>query len=708
MRNVSFAIVFSCAAAALAACGGGGGSSSGGSGGGGGGGGTIPTPTPTPQGSPYALPSASPNVLSVFSINSNPTALAVKIDGTSVGNTPATASPAYALTPHTISITAPGTAAPYVVTTAQTANGPRQVYYNSAIDTAGKITSGALTSIGRRPAATFRRISSPVRLAPNLTGRPLYSSTRLAVTYDVSALGSRNVDALERRHGVASAVTLAQGTSSITRVVTVSGSIDAARTGLAAEAGVAAVTRIALRYPQANADPPNDAFYTADNGNDQWDMQKIGMETAWGYGYGSSSVAIAIVDTGYDPNQTEVAPNVTYSEKVYDGYKDTASLAATDTNGHGTVVSGIASAVTNNGVGFAGVGYGTALQEYKIYGDSSTENPSADTADEAEAIRDAVANHAKVILLALGGSSAGGPDPVERDAVAYAIGQGVTVVAASGDEAATTVDYPAALPGVIAVGASAVDDASAPGDGIAAPETIASYSNTGPGLTLVAPGGDATSGDTDQVHYIANAYTTQPYSGIPACTTPNPASSCYLLFTGTSMAAAHVAGAAGLILAHDSLTPAQMLALLSGTADNITGATSLTEGAGRLNVGRAMAAATGNAAPAPSYVPTYNQFVAFAYTNVGGISSTPTIVDVTYPHGTPVNSDGTFRIADLPTSITTNNTPYKIAVWYDANGNGRIDAGDYFGVSNACAKTGQCSGAGGIAVHVVSGTFTLP
>jgi subtilisin family serine protease len=207
------------------------------------------------------------------------------------------------------------------------------------------------------------------------------------------------------------------------------------------------------------------------------------------------------------------------------------------------------------------------------------------------------------------------------------------------------------------------------------------------------------------VHWIENAYTTQPYSGIPGCASGTAASDCGAKMAGTSMAAAHVAGAAALLLAQNqALTPAQLKTYLTSSADDIGDPL---EGAGRLNVYRAMANVTGNPLTVPAkYTPAYNQFVAFAYTNIAQNATVPVIADVTYPHGVPVNTDGTFRVADLPASIGT----YRIAVWYDSNGNGKIDAGDYFGVTGVCAKTGACAGAGSIAVKAIptSPPFVLP
>ena len=111
-----------------------------------------------------------------------------------------------------------------------------------------------------------------------------------------------------------------------------------------------------------------------------------------------------------------------------------------------------------------------------------------------------------------------------------------------------------------------------------------------------------------------------------------------------------------------------------------------------------------DASPFPKYVPPFEQFVAFAYTNVGQGATRPAIADLTYPGGVPVASDGTFRVADQPGTIGA----YRIGVWYDANGNGIVDAGDYFGATAVCAANAPCAGAGAVAVLPVKAGFVLP
>ena len=156
-------------------------------------------------------------------------------------------------------------------------------------------------------------------------------------------------------------------------------------------------------------------------------------------------------------------------ESVVGSVRTTGAGSVQDTNGHGTNVAGLATAVTNNGYGFAGVGLRDVSAGVSRVppATAATDCQVADSGDESLAIRDAVANGASVINLSIGAPQSGGSDPAERDAVAFAIANGVVVVAAAGNEFAkgdgNELEFPAAFPGVIAVGASAVQDAASGG-----------------------------------------------------------------------------------------------------------------------------------------------------------------------------------------------------------------------------------------------------
>ncbi|GAC1447313.1 MAG: hypothetical protein PVSMB8_05790 [Vulcanimicrobiaceae bacterium] len=609
-------------------------------------------------------------------------------------------------------------------------SGARTFLYDQAADTSGSIgsvstfASARSLDASRRVAQADGAQAGPRRFSLGALGQPHESATRVVVRYRTSALRTRTASAIEAGEGITRGDEVGPQGDVLTRVIDVptgrTSADVAARLRARSEVAFAAPER--LYYKEATA-----AVGVSDTHFDsyqQWSLSTIGAPNAWGYTHGSRAISVAIVDTGADFNHQDLGGGkITFAESILNGAINpgvnpaTGANFAQDTDGHGTNVAGIAAAQTNNGFGFAGVGFDTSLQIYKVFSDGTAANQyatSANSSDVSKAIYEAVAHGANVINLSLGTCQVAGADPMQRDAIAFAISRNVTVVAAAGNErggassdpncpgGATTVDFPAAYDGVIAVGASKYDDTAAPMT--FSPlnrEAVASYSNAGPGLTLVAPGGDPSLADqnatsADLLHWIAGLYSTT--AADPGAQCRNKAD-CRALFAGTSQATPHVAGTVALMLARNpGLSPATIKSILSNTADDLGDPN---QGAGRLDAYRALAAVTSDSAPPK--VPTNANFVAFAYTPDG--TNVPKIVDVTYPTGVRVASDGTFRIADIPQAAAN----YKIGVWYDANGDGIVDAGDYFGTSaTTCSATASCTAAAtGIVARPVAAGFVL-
>jgi subtilisin family serine protease len=398
----------------------------------------------------------------------------------------------------------------------------------------------------------------------------------------------------------------------------------------------------------------------------QWDMHAIGLEHAMGYSQpgngsgitngnalGSSTVKIAIIDTGEDPNHPELQSKIAYQKCFITnaaGTTQSTSNFETDPLGHGTNVAGIAAAAANNGVGFTGAGGNVVIYGYRVFptpddncaSDGSTDPQcGSSTADIAAAINDAVAQHVNVISMSLGGddcTSAGvDSDIVEGNAVANAIAAGIVVVAASGNSGGSGVTTPACDTGVIAAGATSLADGTPNGSGnslgtpTAPVEYVASYTQFGTTNSvrsdsswgIVAPGGDPSSSasDNDNLHWIENIWTSAPYQSSGAdtnftgeCSNDYPNSTlssspdCRTLIAGTSMSTPHVAGAAALILSATGgasspyHTSAAMKTLLCQTADNLGGTSTAIQGCGRLNVYTAMATALHDMAP-PTPIP---------------------------------------------------------------------------------------------------------
>jgi subtilisin family serine protease len=204
---------------------------------------------------------------------------------------------------------------------------------------------------------------------------------------------------------------------------------------------------------------PNDPYLS-----NQYYLNNILAPEGWDYTTGSSAVILAIIDSGVDEGNPDLASKLTAGYDFVENDTDPH-----DENGHGTVVAGIAAANSNNGYGVAGVSWGAQIMPVRVldaYGNGSYANAAA-------GILWATNHGARVINLSLGGSNY---SQVLADAVSYAVEQGVVVVAASGNSGSNKILYPAALPGVIAVGATN------------SANQLASFSNTGAEMDVVAPG----------------------------------------------------------------------------------------------------------------------------------------------------------------------------------------------------------------------------
>jgi len=279
---------------------------------------------------------------------------------------------------------------------------------------------------------------------------------------------------------------------------------------------------------------PNDELYS-----NQWNFPQINLPSAWDRSTGSG-VTAAVVDTGVNPNGDDGFDN-----RLLQGYnfvKNTNN--PTDDNGHGTHVAGTIGEETNNSTGCAGVAFNASILPVKVLnrrgvGYSSNIN---------DGIRWAADHGADVINLSLGSSTS---SQAEEDAINYAYNKGVVICAASGNDGADTVGYPAAYENCIAVGATRYD------------KNIAPYSNTGVALDVVAPGGDISvdqNNDGNPDGILQETFTRFLFRYYWD----------YYYFQGTSMASPHVAGVAALIISiHPTYTPAQVRNAIQSSAQNL-------------------------------------------------------------------------------------------------------------------------------------------
>ncbi len=326
---------------------------------------------------------------------------------------------------------------------------------------------------------------------------------------------------------------------------------------------------------------PNDPFYVY-----QWHFDNpvyggVHAESAWNTTTGTG-VVVAVIDTGvayedYTQGSTRYyrAPDLqnTAFASGYDFVNN--DTHPNDDEGHGTHVAGTIAQSTNNGSGVAGLSYGAKIMPVKVLNRFG----SGTYAAIADGIYYAADHGAQVINLSLGGSSS---SQTLEDALAYAYGKGVTIVAAAGNNGSSVISYPAAYNNyVIAVGATRFDEARS------------SYSNYGAGLDVVAPGGDL------NVDQNADGYG----DGVLQQTFgPRYNDWGYYFYQGTSMASPHVAAVAALVIAYgNATTPTAVRAAIETTADDLgSDGWDQTYGWGLLNAAAALGYAAGPVDNSPS------------------------------------------------------------------------------------------------------------
>jgi subtilisin family serine protease len=319
--------------------------------------------------------------------------------------------------------------------------------------------------------------------------------------------------------------------------------------------------------PVVVEDPALGPGMTIVHPNGQTDLWAVGAPAAWAVTRGSANVLVAVLDTGVNPHQPQLAGKVVVGPDVCRRDRPLCE-SPYDQNGHGTFVTGIIAAATNDGIGIASLGWDTRVLDIKVLDDSGNGN----TMDEATGIYDAVNAGAKVINLSSTNKpctlspSACGPNPDQQAAVEYALAHGVVVVAAAGNYGSSSPVYPADYPGVLSVAAST-------------DQGVVNPVNGGPYLDFSDFGGDA-----DIAAPGINVLSTWLGSN-------------YAVESGTSYAAPHVSAAAALVMAADpSITGPQVAELLEETATPLEPGGAAIDG-GFLNAGAAVEAAARHQVP---------------------------------------------------------------------------------------------------------------
>lgn len=280
---------------------------------------------------------------------------------------------------------------------------------------------------------------------------------------------------------------------------------------------------------------PNDPNYAS-----QWHLLQIQAAQAWAVNTGS--VTVAVVDSGVDATHPDLAAKLVPGWNFVNNNSTTA-----DVLGHGTAVAGTLAAISNNGVGVAGVSWGSKIMPLVVV--DSTD--FASYSNIAAAIQYAADQGVRIINVSIGGSS---PSAALQSAVNYALGKGSIVFASAMNNSTSAPYYPAACTGVVSVSATDSTD------------SLASFSNYGNWITVAAPG--------------QNILTTTVGGG-------------YGYWYGTSFSSPITAGVAALILSvNPALSASAVVSLLEQNTDDLgTAGFDNYFGWGRVNAYKAVLAA---------------------------------------------------------------------------------------------------------------------
>lgn len=274
-------------------------------------------------------------------------------------------------------------------------------------------------------------------------------------------------------------------------------------------------------------------------GGELWHLDKIRAKEAWDLldQMKIKKTRVAVLDTGVDKTHPDLKQNLRTDLCADTSEGKVEAMTQGDPDGHGTHAAGIIGAASNNNQGVAGVAAGNSNNVAEIMAVDVFQGKDAYTSGISTGIYYAVEKGAKVINMSLGYEQPGEMDMADlvlKNAVDYAVSQGVTVVCAAGNDSNTVKNYPADFESAISVISTNREDQKS------------DFSNYGKEKDISAPGGQ-----------------TKPEQKILS-TVPG---GLYAGKAGTSMASPVVAGTAAMLYAAaPDLTVAQVKKILYATA----------------------------------------------------------------------------------------------------------------------------------------------
>jgi PKD repeat protein len=283
---------------------------------------------------------------------------------------------------------------------------------------------------------------------------------------------------------------------------------------------------------------PNDSLYNLINGpqNWKWHLDVINAELAWDITKGSPDIKVAIVDNAIWAQHPDLEDKIVAQRDVINNTNSSNPPSTGDPGdwSHGTHVAGLATAITDNGIGVAGIGFNTSIIAVRA---SNNNNPNGIFGYQG--VLWAVNNGADVVNMSFGGP---GFSQTMQNLINSGNDMGIVFVAAAGNNDNSVVNYPAGYNHVISVASTDGDD------------TKSWFSSFGPTVNVSAPGGSGVPGP----------------NGLLSTTFDQTSIGYYDTYFGTSMASPVTAGLVSLMLSiNPELGAAKVTEILEATSDNI-------------------------------------------------------------------------------------------------------------------------------------------
>lgn len=284
---------------------------------------------------------------------------------------------------------------------------------------------------------------------------------------------------------------------------------------------------------------PNDPLYNLVNGpsNWNWHLDLINAEQAWDINQGSADIKVAVVDNAVWTDHPDLVDKIVLQRDTYynNNNANPPSTGSPADWSHGTHVSGLVGASTNNNVGVASIGYNVSLIAIKA---ANNNNPNGIYGYPG--IEWAANNGANVINMSWGGS---GSSSTNQNLINTIHNMGIVLLASAGNDNNSAPHYPSNYNNVISVASVDYDD------------TKSSFSCFSTFVDISAPGGFCTPGPSG---LLSSTYEETTSFGF------------YNTYYGTSMSCPVSAGLAGLILSvNPDLTPDEVEDILESTAVDI-------------------------------------------------------------------------------------------------------------------------------------------